>query len=186
MSNGQLPNTAVSVHLYKLFIFADAYLGKHVRRTAQAGLSLVLLLPSGVFTVIILSASFRTQWIIQQSFITPPVLFCLLQYLSMVQHLSVFNHKTCGKCSSSQWLRGILLFDAGVLWTDSILNPTLNNKYVHLVSFANLGKLSSLVGLLWTKNKTPQNLGRYSKEQFRLLSSSYTFRVSPMSFTLKM
>lgn len=49
----------------------------------------------------------RTQLIIQWSFITPPVLFCLLEYHPMLQHPSDFRYKTCGKCSSSQRLEGI-------------------------------------------------------------------------------
>lgn len=101
MSNGQLPNTVVPIHLYKVFISADAYLGKQARCTARAGLCRMLLSSSGVFRVT-LSASFRTQWIIQRHFITPPVLFCLLEY-----HPPGFRHKTCRKCSSSQRLEGI-------------------------------------------------------------------------------
>lgn len=106
MSNGQLPNTVVPIHLYKVFISADAYLGKEARCTARAGLCRTLLSSSGGF-IVTLSASFRTQWIIQRHFITPPVLFCLLEYHPMVQHPSGFRHKTCRKCSSSQGLEGI-------------------------------------------------------------------------------
>lgn len=61
MSNGQLPNIVVPIHSDKTFIFADAYLGEQVRWTAQAGLCLALLSSSGVFAVITLSASFRSQ-----------------------------------------------------------------------------------------------------------------------------
>lgn len=51
MSNGQLPNMVVPIHLYKVFISADAYLGKQARCTPRAGLCCMLLSSSGVFIV---------------------------------------------------------------------------------------------------------------------------------------
>lgn len=89
----------------KKWIFAGAFLGKQARCTAQAGLCLALLSSSGLFTKKMLPASFRTQWIIQQSFITPPVLFCLLEYHPVVQHPSGFRHKACGKCRNPKGWR---------------------------------------------------------------------------------
>lgn len=131
---------AVPVHLYKVFILQMPTWEN--RSVALQVCSLCCSSLQGcLLTAIILSASFRTQWIIQQSFTTPPVLFCLLEYLPVIQHLYLASSIKSGeKGVHSGWGGSFLLilesYELTVhlcwgAWND-LRNPTQTYQYVHI------------------------------------------------------
>lgn len=192
----QLPNMIVPVCLCKDMNFCRCLPEKTGQvHSTGTGLCLALLSSSELFTVKTLSASFRTQWIIQQSFIIPPVLFCLLEYHPVVQHPSDFRHKACGKCripkgwretflwcwspTNSQCLDFLLERESQLPW------DTQHKSICTSCVLCKVEKFSSLTGLLGTENKIHWNLGRSSKEQIRIFCSTYTLRVRPVNFISK-